>query len=303
MSYIDFNMGVYYPEGGIYRLIEVIANIARGYGATLRTGVEVARIITKGSIATGVQLASGEVIDADLVISNADIAHTESVLVPENLRSFSKRYWKKRTLAPSAFILYLGINGRADSLLHHNLIFAKDWHKNFSQIFDTPRLPTSPSLYVCAPSRTDPSVAPEGKENLFVLVPIGAGVTYTEKELDAYRETVLDIMEKEFQIPDLRARIEFERRYSLADFEQDYYSLGGSALGLAHTLGQTATLRPNNVSKKIPNLYYVGAGTNPGIGMPICLISAELAYKRIVGIKSPEPLTTLEVPTRVSKEG
>ncbi len=296
MSHIDFSMGVYYPKGGIYSLVEALAALARTHGATLRTDSEVRRILTTGKTATGVELMNGEVIDADIVISNADIAHTEQVLVPSRLRSFTDRYWKKRTLAPSAFILYLGIEGRIDTLLHHNLLFSKDWKRNFAEIFDVPSLPSDPSLYVCCPSRTDATVAPHGNENLFVLVPIGAGVTYTKEQLDAYREKILDTMEREMHISNLRARIQFERRYSLSDFEHDYHSLGGSALGLAHTLRQTATLRPNNVSKKIANLYYVGAGTNPGIGMPICLISAELVYKRIVGIASPEALETLSIP-------
>lgn len=293
MSHIDFSMGVYYPEGGIYSLVTALAGIAEKHGATLRTGAEVRSIQTANKKATGVLLADGTTIDADIVISNADIAHTEEVLVPSKLRSFTARYWKKRTLAPSAFILYLGLTGRVDTLLHHNLIFSKDWHKNFAEIFDTPGLPSDPSIYVCSPSQTDATVAPSGKENLFVLVPIGAGVTYTEEQLKQYREKILDLIEREMKIPELRSRIEFERQYSLSDFERDYYSLGGSALGLAHTLGQTATLRPNNVSKKIKNLFYVGAGTNPGIGMPICLISAELVYKRIAGIKTPEPLESL----------
>lgn len=296
MSHIDFNMGVYYPKGGIYSLIEALASIARSHGATLTTDSEVRRIITVGNQATGVELMNGDILEADIVISNADIAHTEQALLPKASQSFSPRYWKNRTLAPSAYILYLGLDGRVDTLTHHNLIFAKNWEKNFAEIFDTPGLPEKPSIYVCCPSQTDSTVAPAGKENLFVLVPIGAGVTYTDEELAAYRETVLDIMEREFAIPNLRSRIEFERQYSLSDFESDYHSLGGSALGLAHTLTQTATLRPNNVSKKVKNLFYVGAGTNPGIGMPICLISAELVYKRIAGISAPEPLNSLATP-------
>lgn len=296
MSHIDFNMGVYYPKGGIYSLVEALVKVARSHGAILRTDSEVCRITTVGTQATGVELMNGEILNADIVISNADIAHTEQALLPKASQSFGTRYWKKRTLAPSAYILYLGLDGRVDTLSHHNLIFAKDWEKNFAEIFDTPGLPEKPSIYVCCPSQTDPTVAPAGKENLFVLVPIGAGVTYTNEELAAYRETVLDIMERELSIPNLRSRIEFERQYSLSDFEHDYHSLGGSALGLAHTLTQTATLRPNNVSRKVKNLFYVGAGTNPGIGMPICLISAELVYKRIAGITSPEPLTSLATP-------
>ncbi len=293
MSHIDFNMGVYYPEGGIYRLIEVLGGIARKYGAEIRTDTEVSHIETKGRVATGVILTNGEKLTADLIISNADIAHTETALLSSKDQSFKASYWKNRTLAPSAFIMYLGVDGSVDSLVHHNLFFAKDWKKNFDEIFESPTLPNAPSFYVCCPSKTDKSVAPAGKENLFVLVPIGAGVEYSAEMLEAYQTKILEMLEVEMKIPNLRSRIEYIRTYTPDDFTRDYHSLGGSALGLAHTLGQTATFRPNNVSKKVSNLYYVGAGTNPGIGMPICLISAELAYKRIMGIKTPEPLTEM----------
>jgi phytoene desaturase len=293
MSHIDFNMGVYYPEGGIYSLVQALANIAKKYGATIRTNAEVAHITTAHGTATSVTLVSGEVLEADLIVSNADIAHTETKLLKKNARTYSESYWKKRTLAPSAFIMYIGLDGVADTLTHHNLIFSKNWKGNFDQIFESPSLPEDPSLYVCCPSKTDSTVAPAGKENLFVLVPIGAGVTYTKEQLDAYQEKILHTIETEFKIPNFKKRIEYLRTYTPDDFTRDYHSLGGSALGLAHTLGQTATLRPNNISKKISNLLYVGAGTNPGIGMPICLISAELAYKRIMNIPTPEPLTHL----------
>lgn len=298
MSHIDFNMGVYYPEGGIYAIVEGLVRIAKKHGVTFRTNAEVTRILVSDGRASGVELSTGEQLTADLVISNADIAHTELALLPKSARSHKDSYWKKRTLAPSAFIMYLGVDGPVESLSHHTLLFSKDWKKNFSEIFDRPGLPEDPSLYVCRPSKTDRTVAPDGKENLFVLVPIGAGTTYTKDELAAYQEQILETLENDLRIPNLRKRIEYLRTYTPEDFARDYNSLGGTALGLAHTLGQTATFRPNNVSKKVENLFFVGAGTNPGIGMPICLISAELAYKRIMGVRTPEPLDEM-----VSEEG
>jgi phytoene desaturase len=150
--------------------------------------------------------------------------------------------------------------------------------------------PEDPSLYVCAPSKTDPNVAPAEDENLFVLVPIAAGLEYTEEHLEAYADKILTIMQEEMNITDLKDRIIYKRLYSVKDFQQDYNAYKGTALGLAHTINQTAIFRPNNYSKKVKNLYYVGAGTNPGIGVPIQLISAEMVYKRIAKIKQDSPL-------------
>jgi phytoene desaturase len=293
MSHIDFNMGVYYPQGGIYKIIEALETIARKNGVTITTDSPVEQILIENKKATGVKLADGTIHTADMVISNADMTHTEMNLLPKEARTYSQKYWDSRVLAPSAFILYIGLKDTVPSLSHHNLIFSKDWKKNFAQIFDNPEFPDDPSIYVCCPSKTDPSVAPAGKENIFVLVPIASKLSYTESELAAYQEKILSLMEKEMNIPNIRERIEYIRNYCVEDFKKDYNALGGTALGLAHTIMQTAVLRPNNVSKKIKNLYYVGAGTNPGIGMPICLISAEMVYKRIAGLKTPSPLENL----------
>jgi phytoene desaturase len=175
-------------------------------------------------------------------------------------------------MAPSAFILYLGVNGTIPSLQHHNLLFSEHWNENFEQIFKKPVWPTDPSLYVCAPSKTDPTVAPD------------------DAFLDTYTDFIIDQMSVNMDIPDFKNRIEYKKVYAVNDFIADYNSFKGSALGLAHSLSQTAIFRPNNVHKTIKNLLYVGAGTNPGIGMPICLISAELVYKRLENIKDPAPL-------------
>jgi phytoene desaturase len=286
MSHIDFNLGVFYPMGGVYRIAEALVEIGKKNGVRYHTNSAVTEIITRGGRVKGVALETGERIQSDIVVSDAGVHHTETMLLAPEARTYGDGYWPKRTLAPSAFILYLGVKGRFPSLRHHNLIFAQDWRANFHDIFAQPVWPSDPSIYVCAPSRTDPSVAPPDHENLFVLVPIAPGLPESNELLDAYTERTLKTVGAELGIDDLASRIVTMRRFTGADFEQRYNHFKGSALGLAHTLNQTSIMRPSNYSRKARGLFYVGADTNPGIGMPICLISGELAYKRIVGDRS-----------------
>ncbi|MCU0660585.1 MAG: phytoene desaturase family protein [Candidatus Pacebacteria bacterium] len=290
MNYVDLVLGEWYPDGGIHAVPKALETIARKYGAEIRTNAPVAGIIIEEGSAKGVQLATDELLVADIVVSNADVAYTDLTLLPKAYQTKSEKYWNSRTLAPSAFILYLGVKGALPGIEHHNLLFTKDWEKGFGEIFATPTWPEDPSMYICMPSKTDRSVAPEGHENLFVLVPIAAGLTYTEDFAQEYANKVIAEIATYYNIPDLAGRIVVQRSYSVKDFMSDYNAFKGTALGLAHTLSQTAIFRPNNVHPKVKNLFYVGAGTNPGIGMPICLISAELAYKRIEGIPHPFPL-------------
>jgi phytoene dehydrogenase-like protein len=149
--------------------------LGKSYGVTYQTDSPVERILVKGGAATGVQIPNNKELFADLVISDADVHHTETALLDKKHRDHSERYWRGRTMAPSALLMYLGVDKQYKSLLHHNLLFSNDWQKNFAQLFDKPVLPDDPSLYVCAPSKTDPSVAPKGKDNLFVLVPLASG--------------------------------------------------------------------------------------------------------------------------------
>ncbi len=293
MGHIDFNMGVYYPMGGVHKLVEALANVAKKHGAVLRTGAAVQRIGVINGRADRVVLDSGETITADLIISNADIHHTETQLLADGERTFSAQYWAGRQLAPSALILYLGLQGRADTLLHHNIVFNPDWEASFAELFGGGEWPRHPSYYICCPSRTDPSVAPKDHDAVFMLMPVAAGLRDEGSTLSRMTDQMLDLAETRLGVSGVRGRIVTRRAYSGADFASDYNSFGGSALGLAHTLRQTALFRPNNRSRKISNLFYVGAGTNPGIGMPICLISAQLAYKRICGVKSGRPLEQL----------
>ena len=300
MSHIDSNLGVYYPKGGINKVIEALENIAEKNGAKILTNSPVTSIILEKNIAKGVEIEGGDKILCDIVISNADMHHTETHLLPETYQTYKSTYWQKKTIAPSMFLMYLGIDCRYPQLRHHTLVFNKNWKENFDEIFSNPKWPVDPSFYVCAPSVTDPTVAPVGKENLFVLVPISPDLEDTETMRDEYSKKIIKMIEKHVGLTDLSKHIEFMRIYSSNDFKMDYNSYKGSALGLAHTLIQTAVFRPDTKSKKVKNLYYVGSYTNPGIGMPICLISAELAYKRIIGDKSFGPLKP-ESLTRLSK--
>ncbi len=280
MSHVDFNQGVFYPDKGFGSVVKALEKIAKKYSVHLETNSEVTKIITKNGKAIGVKVGEQQLF-ADIVVSDADPHFTEQKLLQPNERDHSDKYWQSRTLAPSALLMYLGVSGKLPQLLHHNLIFSKDWKQNFGQIFDKPQFPDDPSLYISNPSKTDTSVAPKGYENLFVLVPIAAGLNYSKKELEKYANKILKTIEQETKILDLRERIVYKRLFCVDDFETRYNSFKGTGLGLAHTLKQTAVFRPKNISKKVKNLYYVGANTHPGIGVPITLISAELLAKRL----------------------
>jgi phytoene desaturase len=290
MNYVDLVEGEWYPDGGLGKIPSALVAIAEKNGVVFNFNADVTRIEVVNDKADSIVLANGEKHSFDMIVSNADIAYTDMTLLDKQYQQKSDQYWDNRRLAPSAFILYLGIEGSIPTLTHHNLLSALDWDKNFDQLTTHPEWPLDPSFYVCAPSKSDASVAPANAENLFVLVPIAPGLTYDQAHIDTYTDMVYDHLEKYLGIENIKNRVIYKRAYCVEDFIKDYNSFKGTALGLAHTLSQTALLRPNNVHKKVKNLFYVGAGTNPGIGVPICLISAELAYKRIEGIKSDSPL-------------
>jgi phytoene desaturase len=290
MTHVDFNGGVFFPMGGMWSIVEAMHKIGLELGVEYKLNSEVASIEVKNGQATGVKLANGEFITADIVVSNADMHFTETKLLQPEYQTYDEKYWDKCTVTPSGFILYLGIDGELPMLKHHTFIFAEDWDEGFAQIFDRPQIPNDPSLYICNPNKTDRSLAPEGKENLFVLVPIAADLQFTEEQKESFANQIIETIAKEIGVPDLSSRIEYKKYFLPSDFSQRYNSYRGAALGLAHTLDQTGYFRPNNISKKINNLYYVGHNTNPGTGVPMCLISSELVYKRLLGDDSRGPL-------------
>lgn len=292
MSHLDLDDGVLYPLGGFTQVIAAVERLARARGVDIRTGAPVAEITVEGRRATGVRLADGTVHSADVVVSGADLHHTEHALLPERLRSYPERWWASRTPSPGALLLMLGVEGELPQLAHHTLLFTRDWEKNFGDIFGrATRIPDPASLYVCRPSATDPSVAPAGSENLFVLVPIPAdpGLGHGgidgggDADVETAADRVIDQIAQWAGIPDLAERVRVRRTVMPADFERDMGIWRGSSLGLAHTLRQSAVFRPRNVSKKVDGLYFTGSSVLPGIGLPMCLISAELVVKRMRG--------------------
>lgn len=289
LNWVDLGLGVYYPRGGIYQLSQSLAAIAKSHGASLKTNQTVKNLVIEAGNATEVELANGKTLTADIVISNAGVYHTERLLDPA-YRTYNKQYWQKRTIAPSAMVIYLGIKGTVPNLAHHNLIFSKNWRRNFDEIFYNPAWPKDPSFYVSIPSKSDKTVAPKGHSNLFVMVPLSAELDYQPSDLINYAESILDQLEENLSLDDLKNRIVYKRVVAGHYFSEHFNSYKGSALGLAHTWDQTAVFRPRNYSKQVKNLYFVGADTHPGIGLPPALISAELVYKRLIGDKSVAPL-------------
>jgi phytoene desaturase len=273
MSHVDFNMGVYYPEGGLRALVDAMIDLGEELGVEYVTDQPVDEIAgRKGGFA--VRTEHDEEFLADYVVSNADYAHTEQELLPPEKRQYDEDYWESRTYAPSAYLLYLGVEGDVEPLEHHTLVLPTDWDDHFAKLFDDPQWPDDPAYYLCVPSKTDDSVAPEGHSNLFALVPIAADLDDTPALREEFRELVLDDIAANTGV-ELRDRIVFEKSFCVNDFADRYNSAHGTALGMAHTLKQTALLRPNRRSTEVDGLYFTGSYTTPGIGVPMCLISGQ----------------------------
>ena len=274
MSHVDFNMGVYYPENGVGGVVDGVVELGEELGIDFRTGAPAAEIKGREG-AFAVRTEGGEEFYSDYVVSDADYRHTEMELLDEQKRQYDADYWDSRTYAPSAFLLYLGVEGDVDPLAHHSLVLPTEWDPHFEKIFDDPAWPDDPAYYLCVPSQTDDEVAPEGHSNLFALVPIAAGLEDTPELRQKYRDLVLDDIAANTGV-DLRDRIVVEEQFCVNDFADRYNSTQGTALGLAHTLRQTALFRPSHRSSAVDGLYFTGSFTTPGIGVPMCLISGQL---------------------------
>ena len=311
MSHLDLSDGVLYPMGGFTRVIHSIADLAEAEGVRIVTGAAATKIVVEGGATTGVEYRlGGELMTAaaDIVVSAADLHHTETALLEPEQQTYPEQYWEKKLAGPSALLLYLGVEGSLPELEHHTLLFTREWEKGFEAIFgESPTVPDPASLYVCKPSGVDPDVAPEGFENLFVLVPIPADPTIGRGNVDGDGDTRVEALaDRVIQqiadwtgVPDLASRITVRRTVAPGDFEHDLNAWKGTALGPAHTLKQSAFFRAGNVSKKVKGLYYVGGSTIPGIGLPMCLISAELIVKRLRGDTSTGPLPEPLAPAAV----
>lgn len=291
MSHLDFRSGVFYPVDGMMALPDDLMKLGKTLGVRYHLDMPVTSIIHDNGRAAGVKLAGGEVRQADVVISNADLHFTETQLVSNSAQTYTQRYWTRRQSGPSALLVCLGVSGSLPELEHHSLFFVEAWQENFKAIYSDKRLPDNPSFYVCNPSKTDKRLAPKGTENLFMLVPIAAGVKLSQKRMDKLADDMVDLLGERIGVKDLRSRAVCRYVFGPDQFSDRYNAWLGNAFGgESHLLKQSVFLRTKNYSKKLKDLYYVGAGTTPGVGLPMCLISAELAYKRIMKIRHNRPL-------------
>ncbi len=280
MNYAGLKLGTWYPMGGFGKIIDAMFTIAKKNNAKLHLNAAVEKIeVTKNK--TKRILAGGEYFDVDAVIASADYHHVESDLLPPQYKNYEEKYWDKKIFAPSCLIFYLGLNKKIEKLNHHTLFFDEDLAIHSKEIYTSPQWPTKPLFYVCCPSKTDPTVAPAGHENLFLLMPIAAGL----KDSADMREKYFYIMMGRLQQQtgeNLLPYIDYKRSYCVNDFINDYNSYKGNAYGLANTLRQTAIFKPTMRNKKIENLFYAGQLTVPGPGVPPSIISGKIAADQLI---------------------
>lgn len=272
MSHVDFGLGVYFPRGGMQTVVDGVGSVASDCGAEIRTSSPVTAIDPDRDDIT--LTVDGRERRHDRVVCNAPVAHVERDLLADGAVDRSAEYWDEKTYAPSAFMLYLGVEGELDELAHHTLVLPTDWKPHFDSIFEDPHWPETPAYYVNVPSLTDPTLAPDGHETVVILVPLAPGLSDSSAQCAQFREQVLADLAENTGV-DLHGRIVFEERACVSDFREQFNKPRGTALGLAHTLRQTGPLRPGHRSPGVDRLYYVGGDTNPGIGVPMCLLSGE----------------------------
>ncbi|HEX6915331.1 MAG TPA: phytoene desaturase family protein [Chitinophagaceae bacterium] len=280
MNYAGLKLGTWYPKGGFGKLVEAMTRVASEQGANFHFNSPVQEITASGSLASGL-VVDGRKISTDAVVATADYHHVESSLLPGEYRNYGSQYWQKKTFAPSCLVFYVGLNKKIDRLRHHTLFFDEDLAEHTRQIYHEPGWPAKPLFYVCCPSRTDASVAPEGHENLFFLIPIAPGLDDNQETREEYFRVMLHRLEKHTGEKDLASHIDFRRGYCVSDFIQDYNAYKGNAYGLANTLRQTAMMKPKITNRRIRNLFYAGQLTVPGPGVPPSIISGKLAAEQI----------------------
>ena len=287
MNYADIKLGTWYPQGGMYKIVEGMYSLANELGVKFEFNSDVQQIdVVDGKAKSITYIQTNQqlpiTVSADVVISAADYHFTETKLLPEKSRTYSNEYWNKRTMAPSCLLYYIGVNKKLKNILHHTLFFDTDFGVHGKEIYDSPAWPTDPLFYVSATSVTDKTTAPIGSENLFFLIPVASGLQGDTEELrDKYFDKIVKRFEEKIgeKIID---NIVYKKSYSVSNFVHDYNSFRGNAYGLANTLMQTAVLKPSCKSKKVINLFYTGQLTVPGPGVPPSLISGEVVAKEVI---------------------
>jgi phytoene desaturase len=288
MNYADIELGTWYPMGGMYKIVEGMVALATELGVTFKYDTEVKKITTANGKAEKLETTQGNFI-ADIVVAGADYHHVDSKLL-NGQANYTEAYWQKRVMAPGSLIFYLGIDKKLDGLLHHTLFFDADFARHAEEIYDDARWPQKPLFYVSATSKTDDSVAPEGCENLMVLIPVAPGLDDTEATREKYYTMVMERLEQRTG-QRIRPHVVVKRSYAHRDFISDYHAFKGNAYGLANTLRQTAILKPALKNRNLSNLYYTGQLTVPGPGVPPSLISGQVVAAEV---QKEFPINTLK---------
>jgi phytoene desaturase len=280
MNYADMALGTWYPMGGMHEIVKAMVNVAEKQGVKIEYNSPVDKFTFSGNRISGI-VANGSERAFDAIVASADYHHVDQKLLPEGKRNYSSQYWNERSLAPSSLIFYLGVNKRLKNLLHHNLFFDRDFGLHAKEIYEHPQWPSEPLFYVCVPSITDPGVAPEGNENIFILMPVAPGLNDDESIREKYFDLIISRIES-LTGQTFEENIIYKKSYAHSNFIADYNSFKGNAYGLANTLGQTANLKPSVLNKNISNLFYTGQLTVPGPGVPPAIISGQVVAKEVV---------------------
>ena len=281
MNYADIKGGTWYPAGGMYAVVKAMYDLAVELGVEFKFSEPVRSIQVKNGKATEV-VTDKQTYVVDAVISGADYEHTERELLAPEYRAYTSTYWKKRVMAPSCLMYYVGLNKKLKNIKHHSLFFDVPFAPHGEEIYKKPGWPNAPLFYVSVASLTDPNVAPPGQENIVFLIPIASGLEGdTEALREHYFQVIAERMEKHLG-ESIRDAVVYKKMYSVADFRTDYNSFQGNAYGLANTLLQTAIFRPSCKSKKVNNLFFTGQLTVPGPGVPPSLISGEVVAGEVL---------------------
>ncbi len=280
MNYADISLGTWYPAGGMFKIIEGMESLAKEKGVKIKTGIAVTGFNYENNKISEILTDSG-VFKADVVVASADYHHIDQKVLDAKYSNYSKEYWDKRTMAPSCLLYYLGVNKKLDKLRHHNLFFDSDFQKHAEEIYTTKEWPDDPLFYVSVVSKTDEASAPEGMENVFLLIPVAAGLEDNEEIKEKYFQKVMDRLEK-LTGQAIKEHIVYKRTYAASDFKSDYHAFKGNAYGLANTLKQTAILKPALKNKKLSNLYHTGQLTVPGPGVPPSIISGIVVAREVI---------------------
>jgi phytoene desaturase len=278
MNFADFGLGTWHPRGGMYQIIKAMKSLAESLGVKINTNSTIEKINVEDGKTKGITV-NGNFIASDIVLSGADYHHSETLL-DKTYRQYSENYWDKRTFAPSSLLFYVGFDKKLKDIEHHNLFFDTNFENHAEDIYDDPKWPENPLFYVNFPSVTDKSMAPNGCETGFFLIPIAPGLEDTPELRAQYFDIIINRFEN-LTHQKVKKNILFKESFCVKDFIREYNSYKGNAYGMANTLRQTAFLRPKLKSKKVDGLYFTGQLTVPGPGVPPSLISGKLVSELI----------------------